>query len=79
MKLNVLLAKAKRMILTKYNLSEQSRETYRVLRSVDFRDWHIFKTECFTGWLTFSCGGWRDWQNDDDWSEALVDWLPVTD
>lgn len=48
MKLNVLLAKAKRMILTKYNLSEQSRETYRVLRSVDFRDWHIFKTECFT-------------------------------
>ena len=44
-RLSLLLAKAKkRMIFTKYNLSDKVELMQRVLRSVGFRDWQIFKT-----------------------------------
>lgn len=42
MKLNLLLAKQERMIL-KNTVSLKKQLISRVLRSVDFRDWQIFK------------------------------------
>lgn len=44
MKLNVLLAKAKENDTYKIQSLSKAELIYSVLRSVDFRDWHIFKT-----------------------------------
>lgn len=44
MKLSILLAKAKENDTYKIQSLNKVELSYRVLRSVDFRDWHIFKT-----------------------------------
>lgn len=47
---------------------------------MDFRDWHIFKTGSVLQIGSLLAVVDREiLRGDDDWSEALVDWLPVTD